>query len=88
MKLLNPDWVKMIDMVHMRDDLRQEDEDFFLGSMEPGTVRAIPFHCIPPTRSRTGRFRAGRKGKGKADMSAATPRRLIERVQRDKGTLQ
>lgn len=40
MKLLNLDWAEMIEMLHMWDDLTQEDQDFFLGSMEPGTVRA------------------------------------------------
>jgi hypothetical protein len=40
MKLLNLDWVEMIDLLHMWDDLRQKDQDFFPGRMEPGTVPA------------------------------------------------
>ncbi len=40
MKLLNLDWAELIEMLHMWDDLRQEDQEFFL-DMEPGSVDAV-----------------------------------------------
>ncbi len=40
MKLLNIDWVEMLEFLYLWEDLGRDDKDYFLFSMEPGAVAA------------------------------------------------